>query len=82
MSVTFEKYPIVGFLQDIFVGSYFLFITEDASDLMDEGVVGAKSTGQKVSVCYGDNSCLKGYSEIIAVTAPSMFIKSKIFAFW
>ena len=25
---------------------------------------------------------LKGYSEIIAVTAPSIFIKSEIFAFW
>ena len=25
---------------------------------------------------------LKGYSEIIAVTAPSISIKSKIFAFW
>ena len=25
---------------------------------------------------------LKGYSEIIAVTAPSILIKSKIFAFW
>ena len=26
-------------------------------------------------------SYLKGYSEIIAVTAPSIFIKSEIFAF-
>ena len=25
---------------------------------------------------------LKGYSEIIAVTTPSIFIKSEIFAFW
>ena len=25
---------------------------------------------------------LKGYSEIIAVTTPSIFIKSDIFAFW
>ena len=25
---------------------------------------------------------LKGYSEIIAVTTPSIFMKSKIFAFW
>ena len=28
-----------------------------------------------------DLQWLKGYSEIIAVTAPSMFIKSEIFAF-
>ena len=26
--------------------------------------------------------CLKGYSEIIAVTTASIFIKSEMFAFW
>ena len=45
---------MTGSLNPVYFISTSYFFIEDASDLMDEGVTGVKTTGRKVS--YGDLS--------------------------